>query len=197
MKAYKRYASLFYHITRRQRRNMKNISTLLVLVVMVIIIGTAPAACSSNEEVAKPMDEVLKADSRNAGVGMAAYYGKSNTVLVLDMKSIDSTKSTADVFRVLLQYAAKVKDKTFDHVELAVKGKTKFSLKGDFFHKLGIEYGSQNPVYTMRTFPQNVFKPDGTNAFPTWTGGLLGVTNKQMEDFKQFHMQWYITELIQ
>lgn len=170
---------------------------LLVLYVTLLTAAMVPTACSSNQEVAQPMEEVIKADSRNTGVGMTAYYGDSKAVLVLDMISIDGSKSSADVFRVLLQYAAKVKDKTFERVELAAKEKTKFFIKGDYFHTLGVEYGTQNPIYTMRTFPQNVFKPDGSRAFSTWTGGILGVTNKQMEDFQQFHMQWYIFDLLQ
>ena len=47
----------------------------------------------------------------------------------------------------------------------------------------------------MRTLPENVFKMDGTAAFGTWTGGWLGVVGKQMEDFSEFHKQWYISDL--
>lgn len=60
---------------------------------------------------------------------------------------------------------------------------------------MGVEYGTQNPVYTMRTFPENLYRPDGTAAFGTWTGGLFGVLGKQMEDFIEFHKQWYVNEL--
>lgn len=169
---------------------------LMVLYIAVLAAGMVSIACSSSKEVAQPMEDVIKSEDRNTGVGMTAYYGDSKAVLVLDMKSIDGSKSSADVFRVLLQYAAKVKDKTFERVELATNEKTKFYLKGDYFNTLGVEYGTQNPVYTMRTFPQNVLNPDGSPAFSTWTGGILGVTNKQMEDFNKFHMQWYISDLV-
>ena len=47
----------------------------------------------------------------------------------------------------------------------------------------------------MRTFPENVYALDGAKAFPSWTGGLIGVTGKQMEDFAEFHKQWYIYDL--
>jgi len=53
----------------------------------------------------------------------------------------------------------------------------------------------QNPVYTMRTFPQNVYALDGSPAFETWSGGLLGVLGKQLEDFSEFHKQWYLNEI--
>ena len=58
-----------------------------------------------------------------------------------------------------------------------------------------MEYGIQNPVYTLRSLPQNVYNLDGTQAFSTWTGGLIGVVGKQMEDLSEFHKQWYINDL--
>jgi hypothetical protein len=47
----------------------------------------------------------------------------------------------------------------------------------------------------MRTFSENLVTPDGQRAFPVWTGGLLGVLQKQMEDFNEFHQRWYIRDL--
>jgi hypothetical protein len=47
-------------------------------------------------------------------------------------------------------------------------------------------------VYTIRTFSENVMNPDGTNAFPQWTGGMLGVLKEQMEDFDDFNKKWYL-----
>jgi hypothetical protein len=169
----------------------------ILMMVVVLMVGILNVSCTSSKEVAEPMEAVIQADARNTGVGMTAYYGESKAVLVLDMKSIGGDKSPADVFRVLLQYASRVKDKTFERVELACKETTKFFIKGDYFRTLGVEYGTQNPIYTMRTFPENVYKPDGSRAFSSWTGGVLGVTGKQMEDFSAFHKQWYITALFQ
>ena len=61
--------------------------------------------------------------------------------------------------------------------------------------QLGGEYDFQNPVYTMRTFSSHLYRPDGTKAFPEWTGGWLGVMTKEMEQFNEFHQQWYLTGL--
>jgi len=47
----------------------------------------------------------------------------------------------------------------------------------------------------MRTFPENLLKPDGSRAYQTWTGGLLGVVGKQVEDFNDFHRQWWLGDL--
>ena len=60
---------------------------------------------------------------------------------------------------------------------------------------LGEEYGQQNPIYTVRTFPENLFLTDGTNAYGQWTGGMLGVLGKQMEDFADFNKKWFLENL--
>ena len=64
---------------------------------------------------------------------------------------------------------------------MANKGEIKFKLKGDYFKQLGEEYSYQNPIYTTRTFPENILNLDGTNAYSRWTGGIIGVTEKQIE----------------
>jgi hypothetical protein len=68
-------------------------------------------------------------------------------------------------------------------------------LEGTYFRQLGNELDFQNPVYTMRTFTSHLYQPNGSKAFPEWTGGLLGVMAKEIEQFNEFHKQWYMTEL--
>lgn len=148
--------------------------------------------------VGAPLSDILKADSRNAGIEASTHYEFFilPSVLIFDLKQVSDTKSPADVFRVFLQFASRVKDKNFERVQLTHQGTVKFELKGDFFKKLGQEFGDQNPIYTMRTFPENVYRPDGTQAFGSWTGGILGVLGKQMNDFNEFHQEWYITDMV-
>ncbi|GJA39145.1 hypothetical protein KAM342_43880 [Aeromonas caviae] len=112
------------------------------------------------------------------------------------LREVKSDKSPMDVSRVLLQLSETLKDNNYKKVILSFKGGSKFMLEGDFFKETGMEYGIQNPVYTLRSLPQNVYNLDGTKAFPTWTGGLIGVLGKQMEDLTEFHKQWYINELV-
>ena len=142
------------------------------------------------------MNEVINEDNRNEGIDVSVTYGNyfNTGVLVYDLKSVEGSKSPADVFRVLLQYANKMKNKEFDEVLLQHKGITKFKIQGIYFKRLGEEYTFQNPVYTMRTFTENLSNPDGSNAYSSWTGGMLGVLGKQMEDFNDFHKRWYIED---
>jgi hypothetical protein len=100
----------------------------------------------------------------------------------------------ADVFRVFLQFARAEERRSFQTVELAFRGQSRFALSGQYFSKLGEEYGVQNPVYTMRTFTENLSKPDGSRAYPSWTGGLIGVAAKQMDQFNDFQRQWWVRD---
>ena len=140
--------------------------------------------------------QVLNSDPRNAGINLFAHYEYFilPSILVMDLRNVSGENSPADVTRVLLQYAQSQKDKEYSQVKLASHGVQKFLMRGDYFKTLGVEFGEQNPVYTMRTLPENIFHLDGTAAFGTWTGGVLGVLGKQMEDFTEFHKQWYITD---
>lgn len=142
--------------------------------------------------------EVSK-DSRNGVVSIWVYrqYGLLPSTLVVDVRRVAGEASSLDVIRVLLQSAVGLKDKTFEKVVLAHSGEYKFYLEGSYFKQLGQEFGAQNVVYTLRTLPENVYQPDGNKAFPSWTGGLLGVVGKQMGDLNDFSMQWYGNDLLE
>ena len=144
------------------------------------------------------MNEVIKQDSRNEGIEVSVHfenYTDSKTI-VFDLQEVSDEKSMADVFRVFLQYASELEDRDLEQIKLASMGKVKFVLNGSDFKIIGQEYDSQNPIYTMRTFPEKLIKPDGSEAFSKWEGGLLGVATKQTEDFNSFHKQWYIDDMM-
>ena len=144
-----------------------------------------------------PVSRLLAKDERNAKVSVWTYfrYGVQPSVVVFDLRSVDDGAASVDVMRVLLQAASALKDSTFDRVILAHAGEAKFLLEGKFFKQVGEEFGQQNVVYTLRTFPENVYKLDGKAAYGTWTGGVLGVMGKQMEDLNAFSRDWYINDM--
>ena len=144
-----------------------------------------------------PLHQVAAADPRNEGISARAHlkYGVVPSTLVFDLRELAPENSMADVFRVFLQYAQAMQVSKFERVELAYRGETRFLLKGEYFAQLGAELGQQNPVYTMRTFTEHVYAPDGKAAFGNWTGGWLGVLGKQLEDFNEFHRRWYLNDL--
>ncbi|OEC97867.1 MULTISPECIES: hypothetical protein [unclassified Rhizobium] len=133
-------------------------------------------------------------DPRNKDVAMVAHlrWGIDPTTVVIDLWNVSSTASMADVDRAMLDIAAALKDRSFTTVQLAYRGITKFQMSGSYFHQLGDERDWQNPLYTIRTMPSNLLDPNGISAFGTWTGGLLGVMGKQMEDHENMHRKWYL-----
>jgi len=145
-----------------------------------------------------PMNKVLTTDTRNAGLGVNVHYGAyvDPSVLIYDLRSLSRTNSKADVFRSLLQFAEKMKAKKFERVELAFRGTTKFVLAGEYFQKLGQDYGNQNPIWTMNHFPENLKLPNGQRAYETWTGGWLVVAGRQIEDFNDMHDKWYMNDTL-
>lgn len=156
-----------------------------------LLLLLVPTGCQ-NQELQNAMNDALSSDERNAGVSFEARYKEyfDKGTVVIDLMEIDGSKAPADFLRILLQFADRMQHQTFQSVELARRGETRFVMAGDYFQKLGQEYGTQNPVYTMRTLPENLLRPSGEEAFPRWTGGALGVLSKQTEDFSSFVSEW-------
>ena len=145
----------------------------------------------------QPLNAAVDGDSRNEGIEARAHYAYyvQPNVVVFDLRAIDGEKSPMDVMRAFLQFADAMKGREYARIVLAHRGRPKFQIEGRYFKQLGEEYEQQNPLYTLRTLPENLYKPDGTQAFGTWSGGVLGVLKEQVEDFGEFHRQWYIQDL--
>lgn len=164
-------------------------------------VGAVVAAVSvwNYVSVTYPVAYRLSEDPRNTKVSLWAYhrYGLVPSVLVIDLRRVDDQAAAADVLRALFQSAEGLKDAKFERVVLAYRGSAKLIMDGDYFQRVGQEFMTQNPIYTMRTLPQNIHKLDGSAAYGTWTGGLLGVLGKQMEDLGKFSDDWYLRDLTQ
>lgn len=145
-----------------------------------------------------PAYSIKSLDERNKGMTAIAYYNwlVSPKEIVFDLVSMDGQQSALDVTRYMMQFSEAVKDRTFNKVYIAHNGKKKFYFKGDYFKNMGTEYKTQNPMYTLRTMPENTYKLDGSKAFETWTGGVLGVLGQQMKDFTELHKLWYVNDYV-
>jgi hypothetical protein len=167
------------------------------IVSIIILVALCAVATWNYSTTQRPASDVIGKDPRNSGISVFAYHQWfiNPNVLVFDLRSISGHNSPLDVSRVLLQYADKLQEKSFSKVILSYKGAPKFMLKGEYFHTLGKEFDSQNPVYTLRTLPENVYNLDNSQAFSTWSGGWIGVVGKQMEDLNDFHKRWYLADL--
>lgn len=146
--------------------------------------------------VNRPLQRVLTADPRNQVVTARAHFGNWVDVdtLVFDLTGISGSATRMDVFRAFLQFAEAMKDRHFTKVILSARGADKFTLGGDYFQQLGKEFSGQNPMYTIRTFPIHLAAMDGSKPFSEYEGGILGVLQKEMEQFTEFSDQWYVRD---
>lgn len=127
-----------------------------------------------------------------------AYYrwGVTPNVIVFDIHDLEPTASAASVIGDLIRFAGRMRDREFDAVHLAWRGETRFILPGRDFSRIGREVDFQNPVYTVRTLPEQLLTPAGVPAFSQWTGGVLGVLGRQMDDVNTMAAHWFINDAI-
>jgi hypothetical protein len=145
--------------------------------------------------VTLPVARVLDRDPRNAPVSVVAYHRGLvlPDSLVIDVWSAHATASPQDMLRALLQTAAALGGRTYDTVVLAYHGRPRFTLPGFYFQQLGHDYDSgEDTTSLIRTLPQNVRCMDGSAAFETWTGGMAGVQDRQMEDVRTLSRLWWM-----
>lgn len=169
----------------KKNRRILWVLLLLPLLVIVVIYGY------NYITLQEPLNTVIENDSRNKGIKVSVTYDSYINISSIEYSLEEfSGLAPVDIFRVFLQYAEALKSRNFDYVILSLNGKPKFKIEGSYFKQLGSEYSSQNPAYTIRTFPENLYKMDGSKAYGQWTGGLLGVLKQQMEDFNDFIKKW-------
>jgi hypothetical protein len=116
--------------------------------------------------------------------------------IVFDVQSVSGDMSMVIMTRRLLKTAEALKDLDVGRVYLAYKGREKFYFDGAYFKQIGAERQWQNPVYTIRTMPENVHNLDGSSAFQSWSGGLIGVLGQQMNDVDEFHRRWWTDDAL-
>lgn len=155
--------------------------------------GLLVALIAWNAVITVPVSRALSGEE---GATVVAYrrWLISPSQIVFDVWSVKGTQSMADMDRRLLKAAEALQGRSIDQVVLAYHGRTKFLMKGTYFQEIGATRQTQNPIYTIRTMQEQISNPDGTPAFETWTGGILGVLGKQMEDHNEFHKRWWVND---
>ena len=129
-----------------------------ITLLFIVISAMATVLVLNYYKIQKPLDVIIESDYRNKGIDISVHYGNYilPSTLVINVHQISGEKTPGDVFRVMLQLAEKLSDKDFEYIELSSKGVLKFTLKGEYFKLLGVQYNNQNPVYTIRTFHNSI-----------------------------------------
>lgn len=164
------------------------------LVLLTMLLAFAGVQGASAADLGAIANEVIRSDPRNTGIDIA--MSESGRELHFCVNNIQSTHSPMDVFRTFLQSTVELKEESYTAVNLCFRGEDKFVLAGADFRVLGEEYGTQNPAYTVRTFPEKLMDMTGQVAYPHHKGGVLYLLRVQMEDFRDMHGKWYMNELL-
>lgn len=117
------------------------------------------------------LNQVAQSDPRNAGIVVAVHYRHyvdAGTV-VFDLKEVPAGTTPEDVTRVLLQFGDRIKDRSFDEIRLAYRGREKFMVRGNDFRNLGPRFDADK-----------LHRLDGTRAF-----------RGTPDDFIAWHRAWY------
>lgn len=145
--------------------------------------------------VTLPVKEGLQGRDDIAAIGYYHWAVAPGTI-VYDLREVGPSASSASVIGAFFGFADEMKDRKFNEVLLAWRGDVRFRLSGDDFQMIGAEFAWQNPVFMLRTFPEKLKTPEGRPAFETWSGGMLGVLNQQMDDVNGFTEQWFMRDAL-
>jgi hypothetical protein len=176
-------------------RSRRSPTTAALRIIVTLTAAVAAGVAGANFAlIARPVTQALKADGRNAGYVIRAHYGRyiDRSTLVLDLTRVDSA-APLDLYRGLFQAADTLTaaGRRFARVVLARNSTPVYVLDGDRFAEAGAAFDAgENPVYLVRTLPQHLRHPNGTPAFETWEGGLLGVAMRQMQDVTAAARTW-------
>jgi len=133
----------------------------------------------------EPVNDILRENAAFRGMEVSAHYEYWVVpgVVVYDLKSLSMQQTPIDVHTAFLEFAKKVKEKRYSRVDLSYRGRTKFSIDGASFTRLGQEYAKRNFDYVLYRFPR-LFEPaEGTRP--------LEPTAADRDALLQFHRSWY------
>jgi hypothetical protein len=137
----------------------------------------------------QPVNDILKENAAFRGMEVSAHYRYWVVpgVIVYDLKSLSFRQTPIDVHTAFLEFAGRMKEKRYSRVDLSFRGKTRFSLDGASFAKLGEEYSNKNFDYVLYTLPRLFSAADGK---PLETDG------PGRDALLEFHRRWYGQDLL-
>jgi len=128
----------------------------------------------------------------NASVSYEGFVGSD--IVVFDLR--DGSKSGArriDPVHLLMQFADKIDLYEVDRVILARNGQQRFYLQSKDLRPLVNSYAGGGRIWAFKNLPASIYRMSGSRPFGEWTGGWLGVLQKQSEDLNDFLTAWQST----
>jgi hypothetical protein len=127
-----------------------------------------------------------------ADISAKSYYGSflNRDVIVLDFLGTTGSVRRIDPIHMLLQFGEAIKANNYRMLVLAKDGRRIFMITKTDLNELSEEYTYGNPVWSFLHLPERLLLLDGEPAFSSWTGGVLGVLEKQTEDLNSVIDKW-------
>jgi len=133
-----------------------------------------------------------RCESKGAVTVSVSYSGLvGSDSVVFDLR--DGASSGArriDPVHLLMQFADKLDLSTVVRVVLARDGQPRFYIMGSDLRRLADSYAGGGRIWAFDNLPASVRRVDGTRAFEEWSGGWLGVLERQTKDLGDFITQW-------
>lgn len=131
----------------------------------------------------EPVNDIIRENAAFQGMQVSAHYEYwvIPGVVVYDLKGLSFRQTPIDVHTAFLEFAKKLKEKRYSRVDLSYRGRTKFSIDGASFSKLGHEYAKRNFDYVLYSFP---------GLFRSADGKAPAAANER-DALLEFHRRWY------
>jgi hypothetical protein len=110
--------------------------------------------------------------------------------IVFDVRSCKGDSRLIDPLHLLLQFGRKIRNESFSHILLAAGGTEVYRLNKSDLDELTDQYELGGRIWAFNHWPERLRKPTGERAFESWSGGLLGVMNGQIEDINMALKTW-------
>lgn len=137
-------------------------------------------------------DNLLRCESTGVVEARVSYAGLFGTdTVVFDLRDGGSSGARRiDPIHLLMQFSSKLNLYSVDRVVLARNGNKRFYIASADLRPLANSYDNGGRAWAFNNLPATVHRVDGTRAYSEWTGGWLGVLQKQSEDLNRFITEW-------
>lgn len=169
-----------------------------VIVAVALILVSMGWSAYENSTIRRPLQELSESKEEFSGIVAEAQYGGylDTGTLIFNLIKIDEPNKITP-FLFFMEFAKKLNNRKFDKVIIQYKGKTKFLLDGLNFTRLGTLAQAKTPEEVALDFPPFLKKPDGLKAFEEPFGEEQWVEQKQIKNFKDFLVEWYIAQWLE
>lgn len=136
-------------------------------------------------------------ESKLATCDMYGYVGGDVRVgytwggdVIFDVRRARDDARLIDPLHLFFQFGAKIEPMDASRIWMAAAGRAIFSVEKSQYSALSREYISGGQIVAFRLWPQSLKRPSGDQAFQAWSGGILDVLNRQLEDLNKALREW-------